>query len=210
MIFRSQIVHISDFDYFRFKKSAIAFEIIIDESKTACIVSQDTIRHLDFISRGKFKYATFSERLISDFYGLSLPKNHFIVEEFNRRTIQLLEFGVIDGLAKRYDFFYGAVGWKAEGEDPQVLSYDQLESWFQLWLGCLIVSLFGFFCEHFQKFCVRRWPSLNFRLTIKSCYANVMERIFKVRKIFRQTLKKRKFLSFKHLTKKFKTKPNKA
>jgi hypothetical protein len=149
-----------------------------------------------------------SERLISDFYGFSFLKNHFVNEEFNRRTVQLFESGIIDGLLKYYISLYHAVGWKAEDEGPQVLEYDHLESWFQLWFGCLIVSLLSFLCEHFKKIFTGRLTfgrTLSFKFDMKKYHQNVQKKVDKKLNELRQMLRKRNFLRFKRSNAKLKS-----
>jgi hypothetical protein len=66
--------------------------------------------------------------------------------------VQLVETGVINGLFSYYNNLYRAVGWKSEVEGPQVLTYNHLQFWIELWGCLLILSLASFVCEHFSKF----------------------------------------------------------
>lgn len=121
------------------------------------VLSSDAIKYYDAMSKGKFKYAKLSQRLVSDLNGFAFPLNHYINDEFNRRTVQLLECGVIDGIIKIYNIIYHVHGWKNDDEGPQILTFDSLEFWFQLWFGCLLISLAGFCLEHFAKIYVSKF-----------------------------------------------------
>lgn len=92
-----------------------------------------------------------SQKLVSDLNGFAFLMNHYINDEFNRRTVQLLESGVINGIIKIFNDVYHVHEWKDDAIEPQVLTFDLLKFWFQLWFGCLLISLAGFFLEHFAK-----------------------------------------------------------
>jgi hypothetical protein len=157
---------VSDSEFYRHRKTETAKKLINDELKTACVLDSSGIKYLDFLTKGKFTYTLISQRLISDFYGFALPKDYFLNDEFNRRTVQLLESGIIKGIFDKYYRMYGAKGWKAESEGPQVLTFDHLEFWFELWLVLIIVCSLSFVVEHLTKII-----ALNIKFCVNAiCY----------------------------------------
>jgi hypothetical protein len=143
---------VSNLDFYRLGQSHLAMKIINDNSKSACVIGGDALKQIEYQSKGKFNYTLLSQRLMTEFYGFSFQKYHFINEEFNRRTVQLLEAGVIDAIFKHYDNIYKIIGWKSEPEGPQVLTYDHLEFWFELLVILLMICLLSFIGEHLTQY----------------------------------------------------------
>lgn len=166
LIFRSKAGNVSDYDYYWTGKQ-IAFKLVTDESKSACVLDRNTIKFLDTFSNGTFKYVLLGEQLISDFYGFALPKNFYLNYEFNRRLVQLLEFGIIKQIFDLYLRFYKATGWKHEAKQPEVLHFEHLKFWFQIWF---FLSMFSFLIFLFEKLGKQISSSLRFsHMSLEKC-----------------------------------------
>lgn len=167
-------------DYFTNQGKGIHLNLITDDSKSACILERDAIKYLDARTKGKFKYTMLSERVMSDLNGFAFQKNHFVSDEFNRRIVQLLESGVIDGIFKMYNSIYHVHEWKDDDEGPTVLTFDRLEFWFQVWFYCLIASVLSFVFEHLAN-------KLTFELSLKQMFVHMID--FCHKRIRKQKLK---------------------
>lgn len=99
-------------------------------------------------SEGRILSTLLDERLFLESFGLSFPSHHKLYQIFNDKTQQLFESGIF----QRYS--YGSDRWldpkryaHLYRDEPQVLTMNNLEAGFIIWLASLSLTLFAFVCE---------------------------------------------------------------
>lgn len=142
IFFRAFIPH---FDLKKFLK--VAFEEIYDSNFKGTV-------HLDYhlfvalsgISKGRIVQRMLKEDLITDICGWDFPRSHRFYEVFDRKTQQLFNAGITHKIIKKYTVNPKKFIHLYE-QGPKVLSMNDLEAGFVVWLISITFAVLAFLME---------------------------------------------------------------
>lgn len=99
--------------------------------------------------KGNFEVNVLKETLIPISYGLMMPRHHFLISQSNQVITGLYEGGII----QRWVWLTENNIKRVVKSEPKVLTMDQLNVGFQIWIVCLIISSIIFIVEHLVHCC---------------------------------------------------------
>lgn len=130
--------NIKDIDWMDNHNPIFVKDLLSDGSKRCIIASNDLLTLIINLSKGKIRFLSLREKVITDLRSFTMPRNSFLLEPFDRALTRLFETGHINLIVK----YWAKVHYQFE-ESPTkvVLTLEHLGVGFQIWLVCLLIAL---------------------------------------------------------------------
>lgn len=119
-------------------------ELLSDGSKRCIIASNDLLTLIINLSKGKIRFFSLKEKVITELRSFIMPKNNFLLEPFDRALTRLFETGHTNVIVK----YWAKVHYQFEELPTKViLTLDHLGVGFKIWLVFLLIALSIFIGE---------------------------------------------------------------
>lgn len=141
--------------------------IFLPSFRSASPVMVHHIQRFSPLTQGKYLDRIVDENLYSQHWSMCFPLFHRFYEGFGEKTQELVTAGIVDYHLDNWIHPDDKKKYKHLNlEGPQVLTLEQLEAGFVIWIASVVATIVSFFFEWLVKLC----EFILIRLVLKKCF----------------------------------------